>query len=63
MKIKDIVTVTSATSEVSLGKILYVKEVLGKDSVTQWYLFTDGNRDYILSGNGVALSVEYNVEV
>ena len=61
MKEKDIVVVTKATEEVSVGKVLLVKEALGSDSYDSWYLLTDGARDYIIYGKNVALSVDYNV--
>lgn len=61
MKAKDIVVVTQGTAEVAIGKLLIVKEVLGSDSFDNWYLFSDGARDYILYGKSVALSVDYNV--
>ena len=62
MKVKDLVTVISGGQEAALGKVLMVKEVLGKDSATGWFLLTDGQRDFIMSGSALALSVEYNVE-
>ena len=61
MKAKDIVVVTSATAEISVGKVLLVKEVLGSDSFDSWYLLTDGARDYIVYGKNITLSVDYNV--
>lgn len=61
MKSKDIVVVVKSTEEVSTGKVLLVKEVLGSDSYDSWYLMTDGERDYIMYGKNVTLSVDYNV--
>lgn len=61
MKAKDIVVVTMATAEISVGKVLLVKEVLGSDSFDSWYLLTDGSRDYIVYGKNITLSVDYNV--
>lgn len=61
MKSKDIVVVTMATAEISVGKVLLVKEVLGSDSFDSWYLLTDGSRDYIVYGKNITLSVDYNV--
>lgn len=61
MKAKDIVVVTSATAEISVGKVLLVKDVLGSDSFDSWYLLTDGSRDYIVYGKNITLSVDYNV--
>ena len=61
MKAKDIVVVTAATAEISVGKVLLVKEVLGSDSFDSWYLLTDGSRDYIVYGKNITLSVDYNV--
>lgn len=61
MKVKDIVVVSKSTEEVSAGKILLVKEVLGSDSFDSWYLLTDGSRDYIIYGQNITLSVDYNV--
>jgi hypothetical protein len=60
MKAKDIVVVTMATAEISVGKVLLVKEVLGSDSFDSWYLLTDGARDYIVYGKNITLSVDYN---
>lgn len=61
MKVKDIVIVTTSTPEVTAGKVLLVKEVLGSDSFASWYVLTDGGRDYIVYGTNITLSVEYNV--
>lgn len=61
MKVKDIVVVSKSTEEVSAGKILLVKEVLGSDSFDSWYLLTDGSRDYIIYGQNITLSVDYNI--
>jgi hypothetical protein len=61
MKAKDIVVVIKATDEVSAGKVLLVKEVLGSDSFDSWYLLTDGGRDYLVYGKNVTLSVDYNI--
>ncbi len=61
MKSKDIVVVTKATEEVSVGKVLLVKEALGSDSFDNWYLLTDGARDYIIYGKNITLTVDYNI--
>ena len=55
MKAKDIVVVTMATAEISVGKVLLVKEVLGSDSFDSWYLLTDGARDYIVYMERISL--------
>lgn len=61
MKAKDLVIVTTSTSDVAAGKVLMVKDVLGSDSFASWYVLTDGGRDYIVYGTNITLSVEYNV--
>ncbi|AJT60728.1 hypothetical protein [Citrobacter phage CVT22] len=59
---KDVVVVIKADVELELGKVLMVKSKLGFDGSQNWYLLTDGGRDYLVHGSKVSMSVPFNVE-